>query len=1408
MSYELFYYPYGSETATAYVHVEGSDPERLDEFGRRAETLLTEYGEMAGRARGQSDLIPADYEYHTRRDTSAPGRLVYALNGVEKQKELYLSEEDAIASVFFTCLRYGFCKSDNKKKKNKAAKFTEDCKDLDGLAVTFKYKDREYADIKSIGAVKGLLGISGVRFMIGTDRKNMSEYWLLTKTVMGEPEYDNNGIVQSPSYGIVKTGRTKYAGNRLCFTEYSPSCEPVAVAVQTDEDGNELYAGGKRERADTVRLVCAAHIFFESRENNHTFSVLINGRLVRKIAKRDRVSVCFFDTPLSFTDDAEEKLAVKFLYTGNDYGDYHNEEHTVFGDASLIKTENTLLHNPYIYERTNYRPEHGYEFYGLYIEKLYNAFECNTEKYITTRYGLSDGTDLKFVKFSERTKTRFATDDPPACQVKITRTADNTYTVDWGSVGITAEARACQHDGSVFAESFSVPIPEFSVKNVFLTEKEGVVTFSDSKGGLTVKVTNSNTGHTFETTLENLRSEQDFDGGNIPENVQMNESLNDTVNDLGLYLRTKDAIVRFLDKEHGELFDTDRLGDYIHDGMIKSSEEITDILYDKSKGLIPDENIIKEVARLYEQFSRTGQIPNIAIVGQAGTGKTTLAKALGRLFGREVQIITPSDLKGAFVGQTKYEVVKRIADAARNDRIVFVDEAYMLTDDEYGKEAISILLPLMSHDRTSIPPTGLGNNDRETIEIDFGDAQSGKEGRVTVGGNFPETYTFKPGIIPIWISGYENDVRKMISQNQGLYRRLEKLVIKTPTTGELLRQFDEELEKLTLSCGKNDSKTFYRARKLRKHLNKDDNKQSVKNFFGWGTQPHNSKYFASHAGVKKFLADCIDSIDFNERPGPQIEDIISAAKHDIKRQLAAVKTRGDEPETVDTINVITDIDTRFTDLVGCETQIAYMKSIIDMLVNKSVYEDNRLTVPKGALMIGSPGTGKTFIARAMAGELQERIQNEAADKRFGFMSFSASELCNMPANYIASIFSTAEEYDVCVLFIDEVDAIAKDRSSNKFYDRYMELIKQMDGIEKRSNVFVLAATNDPESLDPAFVRTGRIDKELVFELPEKEIRRELAKRALNKRRRTLVNFDPEKQREEVEEIAEMIAERTPSCTAGDIDNIINTAFYTYHQFKNINNADSAVSRDYFESYPFITCDKNGGLKIDLTKYRASGSKALRELYAFIDEEIERTYMGDLRRKKKEAGFNTDKNGNYSSIAVHEVGHALVSLMLGESFSSISVISREKALGHVAITESDMYTKTEFENAIRICMGGRVSEELIYGKDSISRGAELDLRRATNIAREMIEAYGFSEELGFMQFVGNGGKSYTCSEAFREKLDIAVRELLKRLYNDTVQMLSDKKNAITELAGCVFDRETVSGADFRRLYENELKPCEG
>lgn len=1369
----MTFFPKGSKTATATVCVESDDSFALKKLYNSALEFLDEYGSNAEHPRNRIheeffDGSDDGGEF----DDSDLNRIVCECNGSKASKQLFLNEEDAISCVFGSCYINDEAHDGEKDVRGRAYKI------LRTFTVTIDYKNNKYANIQKLN----ILQTDPIEFSVGfrfIAEKNGGEpdvYHLLTQTLLFSYskyyyEYEGMEILQTPSFGIVEGSGYNFAKAHLYTTVISEYYYNVY-----DDDIN-----------DTVRTlsyeygVSAANLFLERNGGDFTFYVLINGELCKKISKTDE-AVIFYKTRLSFWEtESSEDIVFK-----NSNGVYTCDAPIRLSDNDSWTADGCAITLPPL--PGNELTDKGcFFFYQNCVKALYEAVE-GSEKLLAAVSQLSNSKDRKKEIINRLLGEKSA-------PIAIDRTNCREHEFYYKDVKVTADVFV-RSPNMYFEEMNAIPFPELSVTGIVFEDCKWIE-LKPAKDELNIKITVENTGEIFKGKFELLKSDLSFNDAGIPQNLHFDPDWSNVTEQLDIYRRIKDSIAGFSIEKCKYLFDND---------MDALRAEITEVLYGED-GMVPDENVINTAVRLVREYKRTGNIPNLAIVGQAGTGKTTLAKNLGKIFGKGVLALSPSDLRGAYLGHTKYTVVEALIEAAKNNQIFYVDEAYQLMDDKFGVEAVTVLLPLMTGDRTKVD----AYRDKQNISIDF------EAGKIE---NDGKTETFTPGIVPIWLSGYENEVRAMINLNQGLYRRLDKVVIKNPVTGDLLKQFDEALNKIVE--GNIKDMTQRNAEKIKKYFD-TNGYDPVKKFFGWGIQPQNSKFFASHAGVNKFLSNCLDSIDFQKDPGAQIEDIIISTKLDIKRQLATVKKGAKAvrskseglsslPDDLDGINVITDIDTRFSDLVGCKSQITYMQSIIEMLVSKGVYENYKMTVPKGALMEGLPGVGKTFIARAMAGELQERFEKEAADKRFGFIAVSGTELGNAPASYIASVFSAAEEYDACVLFIDEVDSIAKHRNYNKNYSNYLELIKNMDGIEGSSNVFILAATNAPENLDPAFVRSGRIDKRLTFTLPDKDSRKELVRRSIEKRIKTLVNFDPADKAADMDALTEETARRMIGFTAGDINNVINTAYITYHQFYSLKkDPENPINADFFDSYRFIDRDRR---EIKVKHNIGIKSKAFNELFMFIDEEIERINNGDPNYQLREEKFSLEKNGTCSSTAIHEVGHAVVRLMVykdANPFDIITTLPRGDAAGYVSGgSGARLTTKADFENRIRSAMGGRIAEELFYGKDNVSFGAIGDMRSATYFARRMIEMYGFSDEFGFMalsedvgKYIG-GGIDYTCSEAYREKSDAAVNELLKKLYQETLWMLKGKKDIIEKLAREVFEKESMSGEEFKRSYETELK----
>ena len=1283
---------------------------------------------------------------------------------------------------------------------------------IEGLNIKFTYKGDEYTDIHLEGLHKDeYLGI-GVWFSARKNGGERAVYHLLTKSCnfVSGTLAGSTYLLPTPSHGLVELGeKYRYVGHLRCIKK-APLTDDLALAQ--------------------------AHLFFERNGEDYTFYVLRNGRLRKKIEKTDN-AVRFYNTRLVFKDDASEEAAkdeLAFEFTKGADGKYRLGKYLFKKDKldSTVDTYDTIIEMPQASDT-----EKDDSFYKKCVIALYKAFESSERYILETKYGagLEETVSQIGIKRDNDDRARLTAD----------------YFKD-GALTLSVSVPVSDDDVKLFAQDFSAAFPQFSIEKVDYAikgiENDGnkndyTITLRPTGEKLVVEI--SDKEEQYKGYFSQLRPVLNFDKSELAPN-------------LVFYKRFEKAVINGFNTVFGiictalassENIDACKKALMASRNMDALKAEIRYTLYE-SKGLIPDENVVSQAVRLKNSLDRSGIIPNIEIIGQAGTGKSTLVDNLAEVFRsakffkdkeegeNKVLHITAPDLKAEYLGQTRRTLQRMIRQAAEENMILYIDEVYTLMNDEYGADAVSVLLPLLTGDQKKfeyIEEEG-ALKVQYTVKVDF---EKGTIEKTDANKRMRDGYPINipKSMVPVWISGYEHEVRQMINQNQGLYRRFEKIVIKPPVTYSLYSLFKDKLDEYV---GHADETVSMSAANLRSYLETNGDEvirrvgdktekvkiyKPIRNFFIWGSGVQNSKYFANNAGVYTFLNRCIDSIDFSGDVGRQIEEIISDTKIDIKRQLADAKAGNanrdtgwrKSPDPSDTVDVITDIDTRFDDVVGCEEQKTYMRGIIEMLVNKSAYDDLKLTVPKGALMEGPPGTGKTFMARAMAGELQQRFEDQNADKRFGFISFSGSELAGRPAENIAAVFAMAEEYHACIMFIDEADAVAKRRNSEGNSEHLIELLRQMDGIEKRSNVFILAATNAPADLDPAFKRPGRIDKRLVFSLPEKHDCKKLAGIALTKRHGALYNYNYNK--DEEEKLAELVAGRMYGCTPEDINNVINNAFVAYHQFYNKNNTESPIDKEFFKSYPFIDIEND---KIDTFALKEDTIKqtALRELYMFIDEEIERLNGHGAQKRAvdndgnaiKEA-FDLSKNKGRSATAIHEVGHAVASLILDPNekpFDTITTIPRGESLGYVTHSEMEFNTKADFIARIKVCMGGRLAEEIVYGKENISPGAMKDMRQATRVARRMTEIFGFSDEFGFMALTessGNyygGDNYYTCSDEFRAKSDAAVSELLKQLYKETHDLLKDKKELIEKLAEHVFKDETMTGERFKELYEEELK----
>ena len=441
---------------------------------------------------------------------------------------------------------------------------------------------------------------------------------------------------------------------------------------------------------------------------------------------------------------------------------------------------------------------------------------------------------------------------------------------------------------------------------------------------------------------------------------------------------------------------------------------------------------------------------------------------------------------------------------------------------------------------------------------------------------------------------------------------------------------------------------------------------------------------------------------------------------------------------------------RFSDVAGVDEAEESLTEIVSYLHDPSKYREIGATMPKGVLLVGPPGTGKTMLAKAVAGE---------AD--VPFFSISGSEFVEMfvgmGASKVRDLFKQAKEKAPCIVFIDEIDAIGQKRSGGAYggnderEQTLNQLLTEMDGFEGNSGVMILAATNRPESLDPALTRPGRFDRRVPVELPDLKGREEILKVHAKKVKLTDdVNF-------------ETIARMASGASGAELANIINEA------------ALRAV-RD--------------------------GRKAANE--ADLEESIETVIAG----YQKKNAILTDKEK--LAVAYHEIGHALVAALQTHSapVQKITIIPRTSgALGYtMQVEEGNHYlmTKEELENKIATLTGGRAAEEIAVG--AISTGASNDIEQATKLARAMITRYGMSEEFDMValetvtnQYLG-GDSSLACSAETQTKIDALVVQIVKKQHEKALQLLRDNREKLEALSRHLYEKETITGEEFMELLE--------
>ena len=441
----------------------------------------------------------------------------------------------------------------------------------------------------------------------------------------------------------------------------------------------------------------------------------------------------------------------------------------------------------------------------------------------------------------------------------------------------------------------------------------------------------------------------------------------------------------------------------------------------------------------------------------------------------------------------------------------------------------------------------------------------------------------------------------------------------------------------------------------------------------------------------------------------------------------------------------------FSDVAGEDEAKENLQEIVDYLHDPSKYKDIGAQMPKGILLVGPPGTGKTMLAKAVAGE-----------SNVPFFSMSGSEFVEMfvgmGASKVRDLFKQAKEKAPCIVFIDEIDAIGQKRSGGQYggnderEQTLNQLLTEMDGFEGNTGVIILAATNRPDSLDPALTRPGRFDRRVPVELPDLKGREEILK--VHAKKVALapgIDFNT-------------VARMASGASGAELANIVNEA------------ALRAVR---------------------------SGRKSVTQ--ADLEESIEVVIAG----YQKKNSILTDKEK--CIVAYHEIGHALVAAKQTHSapVQKITIIPRTSgALGYtMQVEEGNHYLmdKTELENKIATLTGGRAAEEVVFG--SITTGASNDIEQATKLARAMLTRYGMSDDFDMValetvnnQYLG-GDTSLACSAQTQREIDQKVVALVKAQHQKAIQILTDNREKLDELAKYLYQKETITGDEFMEILDS-------
>ncbi|HCV55057.1 MAG TPA: cell division protein FtsH [Erysipelotrichaceae bacterium] len=445
---------------------------------------------------------------------------------------------------------------------------------------------------------------------------------------------------------------------------------------------------------------------------------------------------------------------------------------------------------------------------------------------------------------------------------------------------------------------------------------------------------------------------------------------------------------------------------------------------------------------------------------------------------------------------------------------------------------------------------------------------------------------------------------------------------------------------------------------------------------------------------------------------------------------------------------------RFSDVAGCDEEKAEMEEIIGYLKSPAEYKRMGARIPKGILLCGHPGTGKTLLAKAVAGEAN-----------VPFYSISGSDFVEMfvgvGASRVRDMFKKAQATAPCIIFIDEIDAVGRQRGAgfggghDEREQTLNQLLVEMDGMEDNSGIVVIAATNRPDVLDPALLRAGRFDRQITVSLPDR------------KGREAILNVHARNKRMAPDVDLGALAKRTPGFSGADLENVLNEAA--------------------------ILAVRDNKDQIDTGE---------------VDEAIDRVMMGPAKKSR------TYDEKTKKLVAYHESGHAIIGLFYdgAEVVQKVTIIPRGEAGGYNLMTPKEeklMPTKKDLLGQITSYMGGRVAEELFF--DDVTTGASNDIERATNIAKDMVTLYGMSD-LGPIKYNSGStenvflGRDYNSpnnvSGQVAFEIDQEVRKIVNECHDQAVAVIKAHKDQLIKIATALMEEETLTGEQIQKLVEPE------